>query len=196
MTPLLVGLDLSLTCTGCIAAPLDWGGDWSKVTAREYSAAPLPKLKRGEARELTEVERFSRIAHLGLQVSEWCWNLHGRNIPAGVDRATPAHVWIEERAMSKQNRANGQTAELHAVVKFQLARMGIDFRMVPSTECRKLLLGNVPRRGDDAKDAVQATLRAAGCPIEWGQDLTDAGCVLNFAMVINGGYGFSTPRAA
>lgn len=186
---MIIALDLSLTNTGCVAAPPEWDGDWSKVIAREYSAAELPKLKKGQVRELSEVERFTRIAHHGMRIAEWCANLVQLK-PEG------SSVWIEERSFVKANRANGQTAELHAIVKFQLARYGFEFITLPSSECRRLLLGNVPRRGDDAKDAVQATLRAAGCPIEWGQDLTDAACVLNFAMSQCGGQFFSTPRAA
>lgn len=187
---MIVGLDLSLTCTGCIAAPLDWDGDWSKVTAREYAAAELPKLKRGQVREQSEVERFTRIAHHGMRIAEWCWNLvEGRNREA-------MHVWIEQTAYGQRSFSTSVLTELQTVVKFQLARYGFEFLMVPSSEARKLLLGNVPRRGDDAKDAVQATLRAAGCPIEWGQDLTDAACVLNFAMAQCGAHFFSTPRAA
>lgn len=189
-TATLIALDLSLTCTGCTAAPLGWGGDWSLVTAREYEAAPLPKLKRGQVRELTEVERFTRIAHHGMRIAEWCWNLN-----EGRDREH-TQVWIEQSAYGQRSFSTSVLTELQTVVKFQLARYGIDFQMVPSSEARKLLLGNVPRNGQDAKDAVQATLRQAGCPIEWGQDLTDSACVLNFAMAAHEGHFFSTPRAA
>jgi hypothetical protein len=186
----LIALDLSLTCTGCVAAPLEWGGDWSNVVAREYAADALPKLKRGQQREQSEVERFTRIAHHGMRIAEWCWNLTG-----GADREH-TEVWIEQTAYGQRSFSTSVLTELQTVVKFQLARYGIAFCMVPSSEARRLLLGNVPRRGDDAKDAVQATLRQAGCPVEWGQDLTDAACVLNFAMAHHGGHCFSTPRAA
>lgn len=185
---MIIALDLSLTCTAAVAAPEDWGGNWAKVSVCEFSATPLPKLKKDEQRVVTEMDRTIRIGLLACAIGEKCRDaMQAETI--GINR-----VFLEQRAFAKHNAANGQTADLHAIVKFQLARAGIDFEALTATEARKLLLGKVPRRGQDAKDAVQATFRAAGCPIEWGQDITDALCVLNLAMSRLGGHFFACER--
>lgn len=180
----LIGIDLSLTCTGLVIAPLDWGGDWGKVSARELHAAPLPKIAKGDQRLLLERDRMLRIADLAVRIGEACWAASGM-----VQGSPQCEVWIEQRAYSKGDNANGEsTGDLHAILKFQLLRCGIPFFVVPSSEARKTLLGKVPCKGKDAKNAVQATFRTSGCPVAWGQDVTDAMCVLNHAMSHREGY--------
>lgn len=171
----IVGLDLSLTCTGFVSAPTCWDGDWAVVSAREFAASTLPKLARGEERQENEYARTQRIAVLARSIVRAC----------AADDAK--RVVIEQRAFSQHTAASAQVAALTEIVQYGLWELGIYFSCVPSTQARKLLLGKVPKTGKDAKNAVQATFRQAGCPVEWSQDVCDALCVLNHHMSLVGG---------
>jgi hypothetical protein len=42
----LLGIDLSATCTAAIAVPLDRGGDWRRVTWTKAGSKPRGKMGR------------------------------------------------------------------------------------------------------------------------------------------------------
>lgn len=169
---MIIGLDLSLTNTGLTACPNDWAGDWTQAAAWERGA----KKPAGD----TESAAVARVADLALDI-----------VTAVIRLSHPSphsetSVWIEERVWARQ-KGVGRNAELAAIVKHELVRKGFGLHMVVASSARKLLLGKVPRLGVDAKNAVQATLRQAGCPVEWSQDQTDAACIMNYGVYQSGG---------
>lgn len=172
----LVALDLSLSCTGIVAASTGWGGHWGCVPSTTVACAKLLKLAKGEQRNMRDEERFDRVSKHAANV------VHAAILLEGV-LSLPVHFLIEQRAQGLARFDNqGNLAELHSLVKDQLSRAHISWDMVNMSSARKLILGTVPRKGEDAKNAVQASFRQAGCPVEWGKDQTDAMCVLNYGM--------------
>lgn len=184
---LLVALDLSLACTGIVAARLDWGGRWDHVVSNTCSAQVLPKLKKGEKREMSDRARFQRIAAHACNI---CDRVTGAFRGLVSDRSQARCVVLIEHRLAGAAKfdVHGNTAELHSLVKCQLNLSGYDWELVHLSTARKLICGKVPRRGDDAKNLVQASFRAAGCPVDWNQDQTDAMAILNHGMSERGGF--------
>lgn len=164
----LLGLDLSLTAAAAVAVPLDWDGDWTRVT----TAVTGTRLRRSAL----DAERARRTETIAAQIVAF----------ARAQQAT--RCIIEGYAFSQPHSAHA-LGELGGVVRLELVRAGLDLRTVAIPTARKLLLGKVPREG--AKVAVAQALRAAGCPPEWAFDELDAMCVANWGLSELGGYCFA-----
>jgi Holliday junction resolvasome RuvABC endonuclease subunit len=95
------------------------------------------------------------------------------------DERDVTHVFVEGYAFAAQSSSVTKLAELGGVVRVALHERGIDAVSVPSTSCRKLLLGKVPRNG--AKVAVQQAVYAVGAPFD-NDDQVDAYCVANWGL--------------
>jgi hypothetical protein len=78
------------------------------------------------------------------------------------------------------------------VVRLELVRAGLDIHTANMSTARKLLLGKVPRKG--AKDAVVATLRAAGATFETADEV-DAYVCANLGLSELGGFFFGQVAA-
>lgn len=168
---MILGLDLSTRAAAAVAVPQDWDGRWSRVRS----------LVVGDAlrRDATDAERARRTEAVATRL-----------VTFARERGVSA-VWIEGYAFNQATAAH-TLAELGGVVRLELVRAGFDIRTANMSTARKLLLGKVPRPG--AKDAVVATLRAAGATFETA-DEADAYCCANLGLSELGGYFFGQVAA-
>jgi Holliday junction resolvasome RuvABC endonuclease subunit len=144
----LLGLDLSARAAAAVAVPLDWDGQWRRIKTLVVGEA----LGRGAS----DRDRALRCGYIAERIAEF------------ARRHQVAQAWIEGYAFN-QNTAAHTVAEVGGVVRLELVRAGIEVRTANMQTARKLLLGKLPPRGKkvigkkvSAKDAVVATLRAAG----------------------------------
>lgn len=168
---MILGIDLSTKATAAVAVPLDWDGRWSRVRSM-VAGEPL-------TREATDAERAIRTASIAARVVAFA-----RETGAG-------HAWIESYAFDQRTAAH-TLGELGGVVRLELVRAGVQIHTAQMATARKLLLGKLPRSG--VKDAVQATLRAAGAPV-WTPDECDAFVAANFGLAEMGGFCFAQEAA-
>ena len=156
---IIVGLDLSLSRPAACCIDSDWEiGNWKTVSYVSWKTAPVSSL----------ADRHERLCWIRDRVLEFCF-----------DERDATHIWIEGYAFAAQSSSVTKLAELGGVVRVALHEHGIDAVPVPSTSCRKLLLGKVPRKG--AKVAVQRALYDAGAPFD-DDDQCDAMAVVNFGL--------------
>lgn len=167
----IVGLDLSTRAAAAVAVPQDWDGRWNCVRTLVVGGA----LRR----DATDAERARRSESIASRLVAF----------ATLQRATS--VWIEGYAFNQATAAH-TLAEVGGVVRLELVRAGFEIRTANMSTARKLLLGKVPRSG--AKDAVVATLRAAGATFETA-DEADAYCCANLGLSELGGYFFGQVAA-
>lgn len=168
---MILGLDLSTRAAAAVAVPQDWDGRWSRVRSLVVGE-PL-------RRDATDPERARRCESIALP------------IVAFARTHVVTSVWIEGYAFSQATAAH-TLAEVGGVVRLELVRAGFAIRTANMSTARKLLLGKVPRKG--AKDAVVATLRAAGATFETA-DEADAYCCANLGLYELGGYFFGQVAA-
>ena len=154
----LLGLDLSTRAAAPVAVPSDWDGSWSRV-ASLVVGEPL-------RRDASDAERASRTETIA------------RRIVGFAQSHQVSEAWIESYAYSQAGAAH-TLGELGGVVRLELVRAGIEIRTAQMATARELLLGKVPRSG--AKDAVVATLKAAGARFETA-DEADAFCAVNLGL--------------
>lgn len=164
----LLGLDLSLTAAAGVAVPLDYEGRFERVR----SIVVGERLRR----DATDVERARRTETIAARLVRF----------ALENRCSVAYV--EGYAFSQRLAAHA-LAELGGVTRLELVRAGIDVRTANMGSARKLLLGRVPRQ--DAKVAVAEAFRAAGVPLDWSLDVTDAMACANLGLAELGGYCFA-----
>lgn len=168
---MILGLDLSTRAAAAVAVPQDWDGRWSRVRSLVVGE-PLH-------RDATDAERARRTETIAARLVAFARS-------CGV-----ASVWIEGYAFNQATAAH-TLAELGGVVRLELVRAGFDLHTANMSTARKLLLGKVPRSG--AKDAVVATLRAAGSTFETA-DEADAYCCANLGLSELGGFFFGQVAA-
>jgi hypothetical protein len=169
----LMGLDLSATAGAACAVPLDWDGDFRRV-----STCVVGERLRRDAGDDERARRCERIAS----------RLVGFARSHGVTEA-----WIEGYAFALRTAAH-TLAEVGGCVRLQLMRAGITIRTANMGTARKLLLGRLPRLG--AKHAVYAALLAAGSP-RWSLDEADAFVAVNLGLSEHAGaWCFASPEAA
>jgi hypothetical protein len=161
---IVLGIDLSLAGLGLVAAPENWGGDWSRIARAT--------LKRSLRRGAPERDRIARIIYLADGVIEFA-RKHG---------ATTAI--FEEYAFSQGDANARAIAEVGGVVKVYLANiLRIPVETIHMNTARKLAVGTVPRQVDGkkvkAKDYVRTRLTAMGMPPEWTMDEGDAFVAMN-----------------
>lgn len=174
----LLGLDLSTRAAAAVAVPLDWDGDFGRVSW-EVFGIPLKK----DASDFERALRTERIA-------------------TGIVRFARAHhvkeAWIEGYAFN-QKKAAHTLGEVGGVVRVELVRAGIAISTANMSSSRVLLLGKLPPRGSDvsAKQESARVLAAAGAPTEWieqeGLDLVDGYVAVNLGLSIAGGFFYAQP---
>jgi hypothetical protein len=169
----LLGLDLSATAAAACVVPLDWDGDFRRVTTSVVGA----RLRR----EASDDERARRCEIIATQLVAFA-RLHG-----------VAEAWIEGYAFALRTSAH-TLAEIGGCVRLELLRAGVTIRTANMGTARKLLLGRLPRTG--AKQAVHAALLAAGSP-RWSLDEADAFVAVNLGLSeYPGAWCFASPEAA
>lgn len=169
----ILGIDYSLTACGLVAAPLDWDGDWKRVAWRTVGER-LPKAA-------SDVQRARRTESIAIAVKGFAAQ-HGATL-----------AYFESYAYA-QAKAAHSIAEGCGVCRLELVRAGIEVKTSPMASGRKLLLGKVPRSGEETKFAVYRLLREAGAPVT-SYDLADAFTVLNWGMSELGGFCFAQAAA-
>lgn len=164
---IIVGLDLSLRSTGCVAVPSTFAADldWGTVRHRLVTSDALPN-------GASVRERTGRLLAVATSITRW--------IQAG-----PVDVIAIERQAYHQHHSHArELGELSGIVCAELLALDVPIVLVTASAARKTLLGAVPRRG--AKDAVGEVLRRMGSP--WGDtDRSDAWCIANHVI---GEHGF------
>lgn len=169
----LLGLDLSATAAAACAVPLDWDGDFRRVSTTIV----------GESlrRNATDVERARRTETIASRLVAFARE-HGAS-----------EAWIESYAFSRRDSAH-TLAEVGGVVRLELARAGFEIRTANMSTARKLLLGKVPR--SEAKQACHRVLHEAGSPA-WTLDESDAFVCANLGLSEHAGaYCFAQAPAA
>lgn len=156
----VVGLDLSLTGTGCVILPAAWEpGSWGRVLSWQIGRP----LKKGA----TDRERVERLQHIVDEI---------------VDKTMshfPTDIAVEDYPFAQMQSHTRSLAELGGVVKLALYETyDIVPKPVHSASWRKLLLGKVPKK--NAKEIAQAEIRLAGCPKDWTGDQADAFGIANW----------------
>jgi len=161
---LVVGLDLSIRCTGMVALPSAFARtfEWSAVRHRIVESKAVPTGVR---------ERTERLVTIAEEIAEW------------VSARSPDVIALEEQAFNQGFAHSREIGELTGIVKARLLGLGVPIVTVPATTARKTLLGKVPRKG--SKDAVSSVLRRMGAP--WtGTDRSDAFAIANHVLSTHG----------
>lgn len=155
----VVGLDLSLTSSGMIAVPADWGCDWSRCSwaTSGYSV-------KDSADERARLERLATIR---------------RDVVSFCDTHRPVAVWILGYAYNKLLSRAHSAGELGGVVKLGLLEASHGVRVVVESRARTLL-GRAPRK--DVKLWATQRLVSAGAPRDWPQDVLDAFVAANWGL--------------
>ncbi len=167
---MLMACDQSVRGFAYAAAPTFWAGDWSKVFYGRIDGGGL-------TRASTPAEHLERQCRIFWQVDEW------------IGLCEPNVVGFESYAFARNPDVD--VVELVGMIKRLLYTQLREIETVNQSSARKLLLGKVPRKGDEAKAAVRACFEAAGMPQGMNTlDHTDALCVLNFMMSEHGGLCF------
>ena len=159
----VVGLDLSLRCSGVVRVPVSWRGDWRKV---EWSL-----IRPATPSSTAEAERIARCAEVAGQVV---------NIACRTDSV------LIERYAYRQAEGSHYLGELGGIVRHTLLVAGVAYLgAVTPSQTRRLLCGS----GAAGKEGVQAALAVAGAPGEIleSPDLCDAMAVANWGLKQLGG---------
>lgn len=174
-----MGIDASLTGTGLVAVPFDWGLDWSKVARL--------KLGLGLSKGATETERVRRLDFICKRMVEF------------AEEHDVTDVFMEQYALTAQSERTRAFAlgELGGNLKRDVV-MGLGLPLtVVSPATARTLLGkfSMPRRKKGApkpprgtpkplsiKEQVQVVLKRAGLPVQWDGDETDAWVVANWGL--------------
>lgn len=170
---LVIGLDLSIRSSGCVALPHTFAAtrDWSTVRHRLVLTDSMPQ-------GASVRERTGRLVAAAIQIADWCKGLE------------PDVIAIEEQAFSRVMSYARETAEMHAHVKRELLDAKCSLVMVVAGAARKTLLGAVTRpppdqKGLSAKQRVELTLARMHAP--WtGNDRSDAFATANHALSMLG----------
>ena len=152
----LMGLDLSAAAPALVVVPLSWDGQFSRVYSRVLDC-PLPK----DATDEQRARRCGTTADLIIRVCK---------------SYDVSDAWIEGYAF---NRTSAHTLAEVGVVRLELVRHGIAIHTANMSTARKLLLGELPRKG--AKVAAWEALKAAGAPA-WSLDEADAFVCANLGL--------------
>lgn len=175
----VMGIDASLTGTGLVAVPVNWGLDWSKV-----ARAKLGLQMSSSARES---ERVTRLDYICTRMMEF------------AEEHSVTDVFMEQYALTAHTERTRAFAlgELGGNLKRDVV-MGLGLPLtVVSPATARTLLGkfSMPRRkkGEpkpprctpkplSIKEQVQVVLKRAGLPVTWDGDETDAWVVANYGL--------------
>jgi hypothetical protein len=167
----LMGIDLSASCTAAIAVPLDWSGNWTR-TVWTCAGEGLP-------RSASDRERAVRTESIGIAMAEFA-------VGQGVTDA-----YVESYAFSRDTAAH-TIAEVGGVVRLYLLQAGVNLHTTQLATARKLLLGYVPNKKalpkcTSIKTVIMHALQAAGAPF-CSPDVGDAFVAVNLPLSELGGY--------
>lgn len=182
MTDYILGLDLAGGLSGAALAPVDWGGDWDKVTT-VTAGYPLPK-PRSEARVACDENRAQWEAERALHMVRVIRPMASANV----------HVYAETMFVGQHPSAIIPIAYVRGAVLTALAGMGAAVHDVSASEWRKLLLGSPNGLRAEVKAATSRALAASGAPSDWCEDEYDAAAILNWGMAQHGGQFYSCPK--
>ncbi len=164
-----LGIDLSLSATGLVAVPFDWGGDWSRVARATYGK-PLKQ----HASQAQVVERLNFIA---------------RNMGAFAEKFHCTDAIMEQYAFSSQSSRAHALGELGGALKRECIARGLDLHAPVPPASARAVLGKMPRKG--SKDAAHVILHnECGCPVEWTPDECDAFIATNYKLTELGGFAY------
>ena len=155
------GIDLSLTGTGSVGVPGDWGLDWRRITRASHGVSLDHRTLK---RKPTTREITHRLRDVSRDVVRW------------VLREGITHVFVED-ALTHGAWNLVPLAEMRGVFRVELLEQtGLDPVFVNQANSRKFLLGKLPPK--DRKEVVVAELRKAGADFEDG-DQFDAFVAVN-----------------
>jgi hypothetical protein len=167
----VLGVDLGTRVTAAVLVPLDWAGDWTRVQ-HVTCGEPLGR----DATDAQRARRTEAIARLVVDLAE-------------SSRWVRIVAYIESYGYSQRTAAH-TLGELGGVVRLELLRRAVELRTANMGSARKFLLGKVPRKGQDAKEEIRVTLRAAGAPADPFEslDVCDAFTAANWGLAELGAY--------
>lgn len=154
----IVGLDQSLRGFGIARAEVFANG-WEDVRLTSFDGGELPR----KASEALQARRQDILIH---------------RVTGFIAEVNPDLVAFESYAFSRN--PNVEVVELCGALKRWLRQVNIPYLWINQSSARKLLLGKVPRKGKDAKNAVYDAFIAAGVHAAT-LDESDALCILNAA---------------
>jgi len=174
-----MGIDASLSGTGLVAVPSDWGLDWSKVARLT--------LGLGVAKGAPETDRVRRLDYICTRMVEF------------AEEHEVTDVFMEQYAFSAKTAYCHALGELGGNLKRDVVMgLGLPLTMVAPATARTLLgKFSTPRakkgepktrrkKGDpkplSIKDQVHVVLRRAGLPMVWDRDEADALVVANWGL--------------
>jgi len=164
-----MGIDASLTGTGLVAVPADWGLDWSKVAR--------VKLGLGLKKGASETDRVQRLDFICTRMMEF------------AQEHEVTDVFMEQYAFSARMSNSHSLGEIGGNLKRDVVMgLGLPLTVVPPATARTLLGTFSAQRKKGApkpapvKDQVQAVLRTAGLPVGWDGDEMDAWVVANWGL--------------
>jgi hypothetical protein len=164
-----MGIDASLTGTGLVAVPFDWGLDWARV-ARAHLGLLIPK-------GASEADRVRRLDFICTRMMEF------------AESNAVTEAFMEQYAFSSRTAYSHALGELGGNLKRDIViGLGLPLTIVSPASARTLL-GTFSARAKKGapkpppiKDQVHAVLRAAGLPLDWDGDETDAWVVVNWGL--------------
>lgn len=189
MTDYILGLDLAGGLSGAALAPVDWGGDWDKVTT-VTSGYKLPRLGTA-ARADCEANRAQWEAERALEVS---MDIDSLMTTLVLRPGLSVHVYAETMFVGSHPSAILPIAYVRGAVLTSLAGMGAIVHDVSASEWRKLLLGSPNGLRHEVKLITRSALVASGAPPDWCEDEYDAAAVMNWGMAQHGGQFYSCPK--
>lgn len=165
----VMGIDASLTGTGLVAVPANWGLDWGKV-ARLKLGLQLSK-------DASVAERVRRLDYICSRMMKF------------AEEHEVTDVFMEQYAFSAKTSQSHSLGELGGNLKRDVV-MGL---VVPITvvtpNTARTLIGSFPtsaKKGQPklapVKSRVHAVLKNAGLPSSWDGDEIDAWVVANWGM--------------
>lgn len=168
-----MGIDASLTGTGLVAVPSNWGLDWSKVVRAKLGLEVPMKAK--------EADRIRRLEYICKRVMEFAEE-HG-----------VTDVFMESYAFSKKLSRAHALGELGGNLKRDIViGLGLPLTIVTPNTARALLgkFSAVLKKGapkgtpkpPPVKDQVHMVLKRAGLPLNWDGDETDAWVQANWGL--------------
>jgi hypothetical protein len=170
-----MAMDQSVRGFAWASASTGWAGDWSKLFMARYDGGSI-------SRAGSEALHKARQVRLLGDVSE------------ALTLQQPSVVGFESYAFSA--RPDVDVVELVGMIKSRCWMRNIVTTTINQSTARKFLLGKVPRKGEEAKRAVQAALLAAGMPPSFATlDHSDALCILNYMLSLHGAYCFAQNQA-
>lgn len=172
----ILGLDLSLTCTGMCVLSRGWkAAEWHHVTTR---AVKIPIAKAATPEQLG-----ARLVSIVAEVSTFAF-----------DRWNVQHAFVEDYAHGALGSSHTKLAELRGAVVVELARRGLYLKPLSIGPIRQYLIGDgSPRK--ESKIRAELLLRRAGLVLAT-TDEYDAFAVANYGLATLGGVGVSFPKNA